>query len=289
MNRIVGTLVVALAVVAAGSTAAQADTLNCTSGTCLGGTPLIFNGVNYASFAGALWSVTDTQPTGSGVIDSFVRIGGNTEAVDGMNTSYRTNGPNKGLLNDEKTDLTFTHDIQIGQIPKVTLGGVDYYQFLLDINQTGSDPLLSMSQVKICTGSSGSLPSMVDTCDDAGNASTLKYNLDSPTKDNNILMDYSLNNGSGSGDLFMYIPTGTLGVSPNKYVYLWSQFGLPSPDGNNDGYEEWAVKANLGSVTPFNALTTPEPASLILLGSGLVAGGGYLRRSRKKAASQKLT
>jgi len=281
-----------LAILLMGARSAKADTLDCTSGICGSGSGIefVFNSVNYASFAGALWSTTDTQPTGSGVIDSFVRIGptGN-DVIDGMNTSARP------LLNDEKTDLTFTHDVQKSDIPIVklpTLGGAgsntDYYQFLLDINQTGSDPLLSMSQVKICTGTQ-SMASVVDNC-----AGTLRYNMDDPVagtgdQGNNVLMNYNLNHGSGSGDLFMYIPTSYFSTNgpSNKYLYLWSQFGLPSPYENNDGYEEWAVKANLGSPTPFNVDSVPEPASLMLLGTGLVMGSGMLRRRFKKPAGNK--
>ncbi len=295
MNRIVATLFIAVGLIAAGATRAQADTLNCTSGSCLSsGLEFSFGGVNYASFAGALWSVTDYQPTGSGVIDSFVRISkANTDVVDGMNTSARP------LANDENTSPTFTTDLlrsSIGTVSLPTLSTADaanvtetYYQFLLDINQTAADPLLSMSAVKICSSNTAGSASVADNC-----VGTLQYNLDA-SADNNVKLDYRLNNGSGSGDLFMYIPTSLFGTNANqnKYIYLWSQFGLPAPDGNNDGYEEWAIRRTAGSgpgtPTPFNLAGTPEPASLILLGSGLVAGSGYLRRSRKKAAAAKLS
>ena len=289
MNRIVGALVVtvgAMGLIAAGAVSARADTLNCTSGSCISGSGIEFSfgGVSYASFAGALFSTKDPQPVGSSVIDSFVRISGTTGTVDGMNTSTSV----RPLANNEVDDSTYTHDLQKSSIPIVNLpsltgtgSSTQYYQFLLDINQLSSDPLLSMSQVKICGSSTGARTSVADNC-----AGTLRYNMDS-TGSNNVLMDSRLRDGNGSGDLFMYIPTSYLNVGAtdaNKYVYLWSQFGLPSPDGNNGGYEEWAVRADLGSPTPFNVVN-PEPASLILLGTGLVAGSRYLRRSRKKAAA----
>jgi hypothetical protein len=69
-----------------------------------------------------------------------------------------------------------------------------------------------------------------------------------------------------------------------QYVTLFSQFG--KIDNNNDkwasqaGFEEWFTKT--GDVPPV-VTAVPEPASLLLLGTGLAAAGMRRYRQRRTA------
>jgi hypothetical protein len=96
--------------------------------------------------------------------------------------------------------------------------------------------------------------------------------------DNTIELDYNLNSGSGSGDLFAYIKNSLF--TGATYVTLYSQFGdPPGANNNNDGFEEWAVR----SVEIFNP-PVPEPASMLMWAFGIAAAGSW--RLRKFAAAR---
>jgi hypothetical protein len=262
---------VAGAIVVGTASSSQAAVLDCsvTAGTCSGAGTVTQGGVTYYTFAGALWTTTDSQSTGTGVIDSFVRVSSaSDDIVSGMNTTARP------LPQDENSSPTFTHDIPEGIVPIVTISGVQYYEFLLDINQTNADPKLTLSDVDICHSGTGSqtITATATTCVDADNL--FVYTLG----DNQVLLNYGFNSGSGSGDLFMYIPVPAGGISNTEFLYLYSEFGGPpgGPNGNNDGFEEWAVR----TATPISPV--PEPTSMLLLGAGLLGAAGKARRKNKK-------
>ena len=249
------------------------------AGLMLGLTPLLITNASATSLDltvagndgfvnGAYFIQIDPQSTGTGVIDPFVRIQ-NTGTEEGYNASVRP------VMPHVKTDPNYTHDLQLGDVPIVNVGGTDYYQFLLDINEpTGrSQRTLSLHEIEIYL--SASALSSAATYADLTSSATKVWDLDGGAADGDsvIELDYQLNHGSGSGDMFMYIPVATLGTDGSQFLTLYSAFG--NANESADGFEEWAI---LRAETP---PSVPDASSaIILLGVAMVGLEGLRRKFR---------
>ncbi|MEE9369861.1 MAG: PEP-CTERM sorting domain-containing protein [Sedimentisphaerales bacterium] len=190
-------------------------------------------------------------PTGSGLIDSFLRIRG-----FGVQEGYNTDG-----TVEFDTMSSFTNSIQLSAsvVPIANIDGTLYREFLLDINQDGQN-ILSLDDIKIYLEATPDISGWPD------NFSTPIYDLDNGG-DNWIKMDETLNAGSGHGDMLALIPDSLFTGQEGQYIYLYAKFGVNSVA--DDGFEEWAY----GTDGPI----IPEPATVLLLGLGALA---LLRKRR---------
>jgi len=244
---------------------------------------------------GATYTQVPPQSTGTGVIDPFVRVQTNNTVVQGYNTTVNNTF-------DNTSENNYNHQVTVGEIGFIDLGGGNVVmRFLLDINQTGADPTLFLNDVQIFLSDTPNtdVESFTGGLLDIPN-STLVYHMDAGA-DSSVLLDFSLNHGSGSGDMTLDIPLATfqlLGLSADalndSFLYLYSNFGLPDntePGYNNDGFEEWAFfQGNPAGEppcipTPENNFCgpqeIPEPGVLALAALGLFSGALASRRRRK--------
>ena len=213
---------------------------------------------------GAQFDFTTEQPTGTGVILPFLRV-----QASPTEQGYNTSG---GTPLDDKAG-PWTHDIQLSDLEasRVSLNGTEYYKLLLDVNEPGGNKsLISLDRLEFYTSSEGSKTTL-----DISSLGTLCYSLDSGG-DNSILLDASRNHGSGSGDLYAYIPAANFaGVSTNDFVYLFVRFG--DADGTSEaGFEEWAI---VNAITPVPELNALFP----IVGLMVAVGSTHVLRQRKLA------
>jgi len=230
---------------------------------------------------GAIFSRINQTGAGTGNINAFVKIGGNTEMTEAYNTRVNNTLDNGSADN-------FNHELFLWQAPIVDISGTDYREFLLDINEPGEATAryLSLDEVQVFLSDvpNQSIETFTSSIVDLvnNNAGPI-YRLDAGG-DSWIRLDSTLAGGSGQDDMFMYLPDSLFTGSPFQYVYLYSKFGIHEIQG--DGFEEWAVRR--GAVAPCEPgecpsggdPVIPEPTSLWLMGSGILGLLGFGRKRR---------
>jgi hypothetical protein len=186
-----------------------------------------------------------------------------------------------------KPDQESPNPRRLSCAPSVRIGGNLYREFGLDANQINNGPL-SLNQVQIFQsdadlGTSYTMLQEADLTHDAviGFAGlTPLFQMNNAQDANGALTDnieiqLDSSNGSGLGDMFLYVPYHRFDDSqPNSYITLFSQFGTPGKCNCNAGFEEWFVRTGV--------LPVPEPSSLALFGTCTLALLTYGCRLWKK-------
>ena len=247
--------------------------LFCATPSALANTIVDLTAGGSGSSNGAFYEWTDFSATGSGTINAFLRVQ-NRGSEQGYNHSLGHNVPW-----DTKPGI-HTHDIQYKDLVVATLNDQEFFQFLLDVNESnGQDnEYLQLTNVQIFTRGSP-----IDSADESlDHLGELRFNSDAGADgDTTVNLNYNLNPGSGAGDMFLYVPVSLFaGTMPDDFVYFYSQL-----DNTDAGFEEWAmlrsdVEGGGGGIGggPIDAAPVPEPGSMMLLGTGLLFASRKLRQ-----------
>lgn len=213
-----------------------------------------------ATINSAIFAQGETQPFGSGVINSFLRIQ-NNGTEQGYNTQGTSPTPPSQLPFDTKSGISFNNgDVSVGSLASsvVTILGVPYYRLLLDINEPGNNQsLISLERLHVYTSPTHN--QFTETFDANGDLvfpslTTKRYDMDIVgVTDNLIRLDFNTaSGGSGQSDMTFLLPTAALaGAAPTDAFYLFNRFG--DADASDAGFEEWGFQV------------VPEPSSMVAL------------------------
>ena len=88
--------------------------------------------------------IQGTTGAGTGVFPAFVEVTGNDPVLEAYNTT------DNDTLDNGNSD-TFNHEIQVSELRITTVNSVDYYGFILDINESNNstDTFLSLDALKL--------------------------------------------------------------------------------------------------------------------------------------------
>lgn len=208
----------------------------------------------------ATFQQIDAHPTGTGYIDSFLRIQAN-----GDEGAYNTSG-NLSSPFDQLGGSQYNRDLLLSSIPIVD----GSYRFLLDINQqsSGGNALLSLNQLQVfltsTPGQTGGSISANGYLSGLLNAQVVYDMNPGGGTANGVKLNYALNPGSGWGDIYVDIPVSAFAGKSGDYLVLYSQFGHPPGEyASNDGFEEWAVVPEPSTMVAGALLLLPMGISLI--------------------------
>lgn len=240
---------------------AQATTVDLSSN--LGGT---LNGALFYQF-----EPFDGAGAGSGNIDAFVRY---DEATKEVKSGYNVDVASQMDFQYDEVYGQFTHSLLLSAVPVVQWGGIDYREFIFDVNETGGPgALLSLDDIDIFLADAGNLlghPTF------PGGTTSLVYDMDAGDASNYVLLDGDISGaGSGKFDMLLLVPEALFAsVDPSlNYVILYSQVGAEGGLlANSDGYEEWGYSMTGGII--------PEPGTFSLVLIGLVSLALSRRRAR---------
>src|SRR5262249_23923712 len=110
-----------------------------------------------------------------------------------------------------------------------------YREFHLDLNESGSAPLITLDSLQLFSSSSATLTGYNGIGFNSG-SSTLLYDLDGDHGTDTSVLLTDWNSGGGHGDYKVDIPDSYFPTSGNPYIYLYSAFSQ-----SDSGFEEWYV------------------------------------------------
>ena len=216
---------------------------------------------------------TDALGSGSGVFRDLYKV-----QAPGNGTTEQ--GYNRNGAMDAAVPGGFDPLLKVGDL--LTDQSGLFHVFVIDVNEENNDGrFLSLDKFELFVENDGAgsdpdpLPGNEAFLGDLG---TSVYSMDA-SEDSTVFLDYSTSNGSGTFDLFVFVPVSKFaGLDSNSYVYLFTEFGTYADattlDFGAGAGAEQVASFNSNFFTPGdpvpNVIIVPEPSSSLLASIGAI-------------------
>ncbi|BAZ29862.1 hypothetical protein NIES4074_23090 [Cylindrospermum sp. NIES-4074] len=163
---------------------------------------------------------TTSYPGGNSSTTSFLRL--KTSQGSAVEKGYNTGGTVQF-----DTQKQGTIPIRLSDLPSITIDNTSYYEFRIDLNESNSNPDISLTKLQVFQSNISNITGYNSTTNQLGGLNPV-INLNGT-----VLLNSSLNSGSGVGDVLVYLP-GTA-FTGNPYIYTYAEF-----QNADSGYEEFS-------------------------------------------------
>ena len=194
------------------------------------------------TIGGVIFADVDNVGSGTGSYSPFLAVRDNDGDEAGFNTTT-----NASVAGNTNIDASKTHEVLLANVPIIRINGIDYFEVRLDLNEPGSDTLISLNAFKLYAGPNDLDPTAgvnyVDTLTELQNLS-LVYDMDAGG-DKRLLLDKN-SSGSGTDDYSILIPVSLFaGRDPaTTYVFLYVELGTASNIYDAEsGFEEFNLQS----------------------------------------------
>lgn len=184
---------------------------------------------------------------------------------------------NDGTETNDGVSPKHANPFPLSAVPYTVVGGISYFQFIYDMQETGSKISLSIDDIVLTAGvtyppAPATGGTVVWDYDQAAFGSILLNSMEPYT-------DTPLGTG---GDMALYVPVSLfegLGLTGRSLLTMTVTQSL-----SDDGDDEWVVLATGNFFRPDDPIgqEVPEPSTLLLIGTGLLGLGLYGRGKFRK-------
>ena len=196
---------------------------------------------DFGTIGGVIYTDAVNVGSGTGNYNTFLAISDN----DGDESGFNSDDTPPIDTTNKDIDQAKTHTVLLSDLVIVTVDGVQYYEFRVDLNESNNDPSaqISLDAFQLYSSTDGEIVSTTDLFNE-----NQIYDLDA-AGDVSVLLSDASSSGSGTDDYSVLVPVSMFaGLDPTTtYIYLYVEMGFADTSGVdtwgvNGTFEEWNLE-----------------------------------------------